>query len=105
MYMAGALRQANIAQAAREALHRARTAGSLSSSTGEENEDEDEPVDGETDLEEFRRWLDEQPRGSQEDVAPAPSGPNHAPSAGTRAEAPSHVEAPAEPVHCIPARS
>ncbi|CAE7484577.1 unnamed protein product [Symbiodinium sp. CCMP2592] len=98
MYMAGAMRQANIAQAAREALQRARSSGSLSS---ENDVDEDEPVDGETDLEEFRRWLDGQPRGSK-DAASASSGSNHAPSAASRAEASSRVEAPAGPVPSAP---
>eukprot|EP00439_Symbiodinium_sp_Y106_P020584 s4604_g2.t1 len=73
LYMAGALRQANIANAAREALLRTRSASSLEGSTGDDNEgEEDESVERETDLDEFRRWLESQPRGSQAAI-PDPS--------------------------------
>ncbi|CAE7521034.1 unnamed protein product [Symbiodinium sp. CCMP2592] len=112
MYMAGAMRQANIAQAAREALLRARSSASMEGSTGDENEGEDdESVERETDLDEFRRWLDSQPRGSQDPIpdpssaSSASSGPPRpaiAPATSSNPEALAVVPSPAQAVAAVP---
>ena len=72
-YMAGSLRQLSIQRATAEAVLRARSSGSLGTSSegGEENDDDGEAdsVERETDMDDFRRWLEEQPRGSG-DAAP-----------------------------------
>ncbi|CAE7820615.1 unnamed protein product [Symbiodinium sp. CCMP2456] len=97
LYMAGSLRPSNLATAAREAGLRSRSSGSLEGSTGDENDGEDdEPVDRETDLEEFRRWLDGQPRGAAE---PAPCAAVPSPCEAV-ATAPSHLET----VAAVPSR-
>ena len=110
LYMAGALRQANIANAAREALLRTRTASSLEGSTGDDNEgEEDESVERETDLDEFRRWLESQPRGSQaaipdpsSETAVVPSRPAIVAAASSPPEAEAVVPSPDQAVAAVP---
>ncbi|CAE7520014.1 Selplg [Symbiodinium sp. CCMP2592] len=90
MYMAGLLRQQNAQRAQREATERARSNSSLGeSSTGDDDDDTDNTVEGETDLDEFRRWL-ELPRGSaevpaSEDPSVGSGSASSVPSAGSEA--------------------